>query len=135
MSIGKNLKRLRIEKKISPDYLAQQIGKGGRQWIYDLEKGKIKRVLDEDVEMLAKILGTTVSELKKRTDLGQTNESLEFTSSEIDANLKKLSGFKEKYYYLLEENRRLWVENSHLKSVLLKNKINPYNTDNQDDTL
>lgn len=134
MSIGKNVKRLRTEKKISPDFIAKKVGKGGRQWVYDLEKGKIQRITDDDIEKLAEVLGVKVDDLREKT--GQkVQESFEFYIPKIEYELNSLKGFKEKYYYLIEENRRLWKENSYLKTLLIHNKIEVYNADNQNDTV
>lgn len=134
MSIGNNIRRLRKEKKISPDFLAQKAGKGGRQWIYDIEKGKTKRVSEEDLEIIAKILSVSVSELRKKEGK-QAKESFKFYLPRKENDLSKLKGFKEKYYYLLEENRTLWQENAYLKTVLLENGIDIYNPEDQDDTV
>jgi len=134
MSIGKNVKRLRLEKKISPDFIAKKVGKGGRQWVYDLEKGKIQRITDDDIEKLAEVLSVTVNDLREKN--GQkVQETFEFYVPKVEYDLNSLKGFKEKYYYLIEENRRLWKENAYMKTLLIQNKIEVYNADTQNDTL
>jgi transcriptional regulator with XRE-family HTH domain len=134
MSIAKNVKRLRLEKKISPDFIAKKVGKGGRQWVYDLEKGKIQRITDDDIEKLAEVLGVKVDDLREKN--GQkVQESFEFYLPKIEHDLNSLKGFREKYYYIIEENRRLWKENAYLKSLLLKHQIDVYNADTQNDTV
>jgi len=132
MSIGQNVKRLRKEKKISATFIGKAVGKGGRQWVYDLEKGIIKRLTEDDIEKLAEILSVTVNELREKDETKE--EKVEFYSSLENDEFTALKGFKERYYFLLEENRRLWKENSYLKSLSLKHKIDVYNTDNQNDT-
>lgn len=134
MSIGKSVKRLRLEKKISADFIARKVGKGGRQWVYDLEKGKIQRISDDDIEKLAEALSVTVNDLREKEGKA-LQEKFEFYLPKIDFDLKNLSGFKEKYYYMIEENRRLWKENAYLKTLLIHNKIEVYNADTQNDTV
>lgn len=133
MSIGKIVNRLRLEKKISADFIARKVGKGGRQWVYDLEKGKIQRISDDDIEKLAEALLVTVNDLREKEGKS-LQEKFEFYLPKIDFDLKNLSGFKEKYYYMIEENRRLWKENAYLKTLLINNKIEVYDADNQNDT-
>lgn len=133
MSIGQNVKRLRTEKKISPDFIAKKVGKSGRQWVYDLEKGKIQRLTESDTEKLAEVLGVKIEDLRGKTGRN-VEESFEFYQPKIENDLNSLIGYKEKYYYLIEENRRLWKENSYLKTLLIQNKIEVYNTDTQNDT-
>lgn len=134
MAIGQNVKRIRLEKKISPDFIAKEVGKGGRQWVYDLEKGKIQRISDDDIEKLAEVLSVTVNDLREKDEL-KVQDTFEFYMPKVESDLSKLKGFKEKYYYIIEENRRLWKENAYLKSLLITHKIDIYNTDNQDDTV
>jgi transcriptional regulator with XRE-family HTH domain len=101
MSIAKNVKRLRLEKKISPDFIAKKVGKGGRQWVYDLEKGKIQRITDDDIEKLAEVLGVKVDDLREKN--GQkVQESFEFYLPKIEHDLNSLKGLREKYYYIIE---------------------------------
>ena len=134
MSISQNVKRLRLEKKISPDLIAKKVGKGGRQWVYDLEKGKIKRLTEEDIEKLAEVLSVTVNDLREKTG-NQVQDTFKFYTPKIEHDINLLKGFREKYYYLIEENRILWKENAYLKSLLITHKIEVYNTDNQNETV
>lgn len=135
MSIRLNVKKLRKQKKISPDYIAKLLGYSSRQWVYDLEAGKIERLTDETKEKLANILGVTVDELINGASEDREKDVPEFYTPSFDSGLNELKTTKEKYAFLLIENRNLWRENSLLKSILLKHKIDIYNTDNQDDTV
>lgn len=135
MSIGENIKRLRKEKKISADYIGKKADKSGKQWIYDIEKGIIERISDDDLEKIAKALDVTVNELRENKATSNTSqEKPEIYVPKIGNDIRHLTGFKEKYYFLIEENRQLWKENAYLKSLLLKHKIEVYNTDSQNET-
>jgi len=124
------------KKKISADYIGKQAEKSGKQWIYDIEKGVIERISEDDIEKIAKALDVTVEELRgNKTKAKAIQENPELYIPKLGNDLRHLSGFKDKYYYLLEENRRLWKENAYLKSILIKHKIEVYNADNQYDTV
>ena len=134
MSIGQNVKRLRKEKKISATFIGKAVGKGGRQWVYDLEHGIIKRLTEDDIEKLAEILSVTVNELREKEG-SDIQDKFVFYLPKIEHELSALKGFKEKYYYIIEENRILWKENAYLKSLLITHNIDVYNTDNQNETV
>lgn len=111
-NIGKKIKQLRIRDNMSADQLAQTLGKSGlnkKQFTYDLEKGRIKRI---DLETLTKIASTFNVNLSYFID--ESLDGVKTASNKIAIDDKTIeAGWKEKYLEVLKEN-------SDLKSKIIE---------------
>lgn len=149
MELGQKIKKLREKKKLKQEDLGLAVGsKQPRTWGSQIESGKIKDLKMIYAIPLAKLLGvdptyfytndsvTYETEIEKSEKLEKVEEDplIDIKTLAKDPLLEKKSN-KEIIHYLTEENRSLLRENAYLKSLLLKHKIEVYNTDNQNDTL
>ena len=107
--IGKKIRQFRKAANLSADDLAGAIGRIGenrKQYVYDLERGRIKKIDIETMSKIAEILGTPI------------NYFIEEERGSIHKNVGKVSiddrtieiGWKEKYLKLVEQNSELKSE-------------------------
>lgn len=110
---GKKIKALRINAKMSADQLAEALGREGtnkKQYVYDLEGGRTKKLSYDIVVTLSKIFKVPTNHFYKEqveNELVNSKTNLPFDEKEIEL------GYREKYYKALEEI-------SELKSKLIK---------------
>lgn len=114
---GALIKRLRKQNRLSADHLAELIGKttaNRKQYIYDIESGKIKKIDILTLKRLSKALSVTFTELTL------------FSPKELDVVLPPALGptfeennWKEKYYLQLHE-----ISNLKDKIIELMSKVN-----------
>jgi len=112
-NIGKLVKELRIRDKLSADQLAEKLGKTNsnrKQYVYDIEAGRIKRI---DIELLANI-----AEVFKVP----MSHFLTFEGEDLNSNSKqvKLPVVANPDGYWKEKYDELMQENSNLKSQIIK---------------
>ena len=146
MNLGEKIKVLREKNNLVQEDLSLAIGKQ-RGWCSQIEKGKIKGLNMDYAIPLAKLLGVDPSyfytndpvtyppENEKSDALVKVDEDprMDFHRLAKDPLREKKTN-KEIIHHLTVENRALLRENAYLKSLLLKHKIDPYNTDTQNDT-
>lgn len=128
MSIGQVIKNIRKDKKISAGILGEAVGKNGKQWVYDVELGRIKSFEPEILVKVADVLGVDVLELLPiKKDIIQLNDPIQeygITNKLFD-EIKDLSGYREKFEHVFNQNRMLWREVAQLRQLLLNNGIQP----------
>lgn len=103
-NLGKTVKELRIQRGFSADKLAEKIGKKGAnrsQYVYDLEKDKVKRVDLRTIKSLANALGVNPGVL---LDGGTVDENENQAIFEV---IKPEVDYQEKYIKLLEDYKKL----------------------------
>lgn len=132
--IQKKIKSLRKEKKISTDEIGTYCGKkSARKWVYNIESGIIQKIDEVTLKKLAEILDVPVDDLMpKENERQEVNEKFEFYSPKYEP--EKNATYREKYYYMLNENRILWKENAILKKSIIEKRI-PYQPDNDNETV
>lgn len=113
--------RLRKEKNISAKEFAIRCGKTSRQWTYNLEKGILKDISTELVKKFAAILDVPESTFYDNSP-SEAHESGALYNP-LTSNLDEITGYRDKYIYLLIENRKFMAENIKLKNIIIENKI------------
>lgn len=117
--LGKKIRELRKKQNISADDLAKKLGKEGgnkRQFLYDIEKGRVKKINLKILEDLAKELSVSSSEFLDLTSKSQVY----FEESYLQKKSKKNATLHEKYTKLLEENSKLKSQIIDLYEKLVK---------------
>jgi len=112
-SIGNKVKELRIRDKLSADQLAEKLGKENsnrKQYIYDLEAGRIKRI---DIELLTKIAEVFKIPITHFMTFGVTDPNSNNDQVKLPIIANTDSYWKVKYDELMQEN-------SSLKSQIIK---------------
>lgn len=123
--IGRNVRRIRLEKKLKQHELAKLVGYSDSAMISRIEHGKAN-VTDQQVEALAKALEVDPSEL---LDLPKT-----LTSQELGTIMQKIDSAISELYTLqlalgldsiLEKRTRLWeaYDNSSKETQNIVDKI------------
>lgn len=105
-NIGNKIKQLRIRDNMSADQLAENLGKNGqnkKQFTYDLEKGRIKRIDLETLTKIASIFNVNLSYF-----IDESLDGIKTASNKIAIDDKTIeAGWKEKYLEVLKENSEL----------------------------
>jgi len=135
MGFSQKIKDLREKKKLTQEDLGIAVGSSQpRLWGSRIESGRVKNLKREDANKLAILLD--VDPLYFYTEELQKAEDPHLLSYEkLATDPLQNKNRKEIIIQLTEENRLLIRENAYLKSLLLKHKIEVYNTDNQNDTV
>lgn len=110
---GKRIKNLRISRDMSENDLAEKLGKTGpskKQYIYDLEAGRIKRI---DLELLTKL--SEIFKVPIRHFMGEEEENENVFVSATGNNEEYWKG---KYMECLNENSKLKSKIIELMEVI-----------------
>lgn len=108
---------LRISKKVSADDLAEALGKTGanrKQYVYDLERGRIKRI---DLTTLIAITKKLKVPISYFLDVNETERKDGSDTISIDEKVIE-SGWREKYYEAIKENSELKTKIIELISTI-----------------
>jgi len=135
MELGQKIKKLREKKNLVQADLGLAIGaKNPRAWGNQIENGIIKDLKMEYAVKLGRLLGVEPNYFY--TDFPDTIEEPLIDPEKFRSDpLKGKESKKEIILELTEENRCLLRENTYLKSLLLKHKIEVYNADTQNETV
>ena len=88
MALKDRIKAARLAKRMTLDEVAQQVGVS-RQTIQRYESGAIKNIPDDRLELLAKALGTTQTELRELSnEIFETTEDMPY---DVNSSLKSLT--------------------------------------------
>ena len=104
--IGKKIRQLRGSMDMSADDLAAAMGREGenrKQYVYDLERGRIKRI---DLDTLSKIAETFNVPLNFFLEVSPGSVKNSSTKVSIDDKTIE-AGWKEKYYESVQANSEL----------------------------
>lgn len=111
MTIGERIKKLREEKNITVDKLAELIGKN-RATIYRYESSEIEKLPISVLEPLCKALGTTPAYIMGWTD---TKTNVSYTENNLTNHEKKvINAYRNKPEMQPAVDRLLGVENEAL---------------------
>lgn len=135
MAFSQKIKELREKKNLTQEDLGIAVGsKQPRLWGSRIESGKVKNLQREDANKLGLLLD--VDPLYFYTEELQKSEDPHlFNYEKLETDPLQNKNRKEIIIQLTEENRALLRENAYLKSLLLKHRIDVYNTDTQNDTV
>lgn len=114
---GKKIKELRISRDMSGNDLAEKLGKTGpskKQYIYDLEAGRIKRVDLELLNKLSEIFKVPIKHFMNEELVSGTNSdgnvfintkenNADYWKEKYNEALKEISNLKSKIIELLEK--------------------------------
>lgn len=135
MELGLKIKELREKKNLRQEDLGLAVGsKQPRTWGSQIENGRIKDLKKEHAIKLARLLDVDPTYFYTDYEL-KVEEPLMDPSDFITDPLKDKKSNKEIIHFLTLENRALLRENTYLKTLLIKHKIEVYNTDTQNETV
>lgn len=105
--IGSIVKELRLSAEMSADSLAEKLGRTGiskKQYVYDIEKGRLKRI---DIETLKKISNIFNVPLESFINIDPENQTHNSVKVHFRNDVPNTINWQQKYVLLLEEHSEL----------------------------
>jgi len=103
--LGKRIKELRLQQGLSQSELAEKVGKTSPAYIAFIEAGE-RNISTMDLMVLAKQLGTKVSELVGETKQGQKPEFLEALRSSSGLSKEERNKIEDYYEFLRQKQSK-----------------------------